>query len=615
MVLCRYEEAAEVDIEQAVACAKADPDGWRAMSARDRSTILGQVAMELRKARGTLMRAALMNGGKTLAESDPEVSEAIDFVEFYRSSAREFFELKTVHAEGRGVVAVVPPWNFPIAIPCGGVAAALAAGNTVILKPASDAVLIAWQLCQCFWRGGVSRSTLQFVPCSGSGAGAKLVSHPEVDAVILTGGTETAQRMLQRKPHLRLFAETGGKNATIVTALSDRELAIKHVIHSAFSHSGQKCSATSLLLLEREVYEDTDFKRMLADAVRSMIVGSAWELPTRMGPLIRPPGDELEKALKTLEEGESWLLMPHQMGDNPHLWSPGIKWGVRRGSVTHRTEFFGPVLAVLPFDSLEEAIDIVNETGYGLTSGIHSLDEREIELWKSRIHAGNLYINRSTVGAIVLRQPFGGMGKSSFGPGMKAGGPNYVAQFMKFAGQSQTEEAIDSYERWWREEFSKEHDHFRLLGQDNLRRYSPFETVHVRLSPEDADFEIQARAAAAGVTGALVIVSAPPGLKSRAACVPPGAEVVEESDEDLVSRISKMPAHTTERIRYASPDRVPELVRLAATRAGVYLADEPILAEGRIELLWYLREQSVSHDYHRYGNLGARAGEKRKDPE
>ncbi len=122
-------------------------------------------------------------------------------------------------------MAVVPPWNFPIAIPCGGVAAALSAGNTVILKPASDAVLIAWELCQCFWRAGISKRTLQFVPCSGSGAGAALVSHPDVDAVILTGGTETAQRMLAKKPHMRLFAETGGKNATIVTALSDRELA------------------------------------------------------------------------------------------------------------------------------------------------------------------------------------------------------------------------------------------------------------------------------------------------------------------------------------------------------------------------------------------------------
>jgi RHH-type transcriptional regulator, proline utilization regulon repressor / proline dehydrogenase / delta 1-pyrroline-5-carboxylate dehydrogenase len=509
---------------------------------------------------------------------------------------------------------VVPPWNFPIAIPCGGMAAALAAGNTVILKPASDAVLIAWELCQCFWRAGISKSTLQFVPCRGSGPGARLVSHPEVDAVILTGGTDTALRMLAKKPHLRLFAETGGKNATIVTSLSDRELAVKHIVHSAFSHGGQKCSATSLLLLEREIYDDPDFKRMLSDAVRSMIVGSAWHLPSRMGPLIHPPAGDLETALKTLEPEESWAVMPLQIGDNPHLWSPGVKWGVTRGSFTHRTEFFGPMLAVLPFDALEEAIAIVNETGYGLTSGIHSLDEREIALWKSRIQAGNLYINRGTVGAIVLRQPFGGMGKSCFGPGMKAGGPNYLAQFMKFVTEGQIDEASASYDREWREEFSREHDHFRLLGQDNLRRYLPFQSVRVRVSPADSAFDILARLAAARVTGASVIVSAPPEWKDRIPELPPATELICETDAELVKQITAMPAHATERIRYAAPDRVPEEVRLAATQAGLYLADEPVLAEGRIELLWYLREQSISHDYHRYGNLGTRAGEKRAGP-
>src|SRR4029077_8640418 len=172
-----------------------------------RSRILAQVAAELRKARAELMWAALANGGKTLTESDPEVSEAIDFVEFYRASAREFFDLTSVKARGLGVVVVVPPWNFPIAIPCGGIAASLAAGNTVILKPASDTVLVAWELCQCFWRAGVSKQVLQFVSCSGGREGRRLVTHPKVDAVILTGGTATAMTMLADKPSMALCAE------------------------------------------------------------------------------------------------------------------------------------------------------------------------------------------------------------------------------------------------------------------------------------------------------------------------------------------------------------------------------------------------------------------------
>ena len=156
----------------------------------------------------------------------------------------------------------------------------------------------------------MSKQVLQFVPCAGGKEGRQLVNHPKVNSVILTGGTETALTMLRDNPRLNLFAETGGKDATIVTALSDRDQAIKHILHSAFSHAGQKCSATSLLLLQDEVYDDPAFRRGLCEAVPSMKAGSAWELDTKMGPLIRPPGGDLETALKVLEPGEEWALMP-----------------------------------------------------------------------------------------------------------------------------------------------------------------------------------------------------------------------------------------------------------------------------------------------------------------
>ena len=544
---------------------------------------------------------------------------------------------------------VVPPWNFPIAIPCGGIAAALAAGNTVILKPASDTVLVAWELCQCFWRGGVSREALQFLPCPGSGAGQRLVTHADVDSVILTGGTDTALRLLATKPTLRLFAETGGKNATIVTALADREQAIKHVLHSAFSHSGQKCSATALLLLEAEIYDDPEFKRLLVDAVLSLRVGSAWDLATKIGPLIRPPSGELARALTSLEPGESWAVEPRQIGDNANLWAPGVKWDVTPGSVTHLTEFFGPLLGVMRFTRLSEAIELVNATGYGLTSGLESLDEREQTEWRAGIRAGNLYINRPTTGAVVLRQPFGGMGKSCFGAGMKAGGPNYVAQFMRFAPRPASQRdlqvtnpqlrnlqehleaveisappedvarllaALRSYDHWFREEFGRTHDHFRLLGQDNLRRYLPFREIHVRVHEADTFFEIAARACAAQAMGSRVLISSPPESDFPSVRLLDGLtdfwagsiEFFEESDAQLEAAIR---AGEVERVRFANPERVAPDLRRAAAEAGVHLADEPICEEGRVELLWYLREQSISHDYHRYGNLGARSGERR----
>jgi RHH-type proline utilization regulon transcriptional repressor/proline dehydrogenase/delta 1-pyrroline-5-carboxylate dehydrogenase len=546
------------------------------------------------------------------------------------------------------VVAVVSPWNFPLAIPCGGIAAALAAGNNVLLKPASDTVMIAYKLCECFWKAGVPRTALQFVPCSGATGGQHLVTHPEVDAVILTGGTETAQRMLDAKPTMRLFAETGGKNATIVTAMADRDMAIKNIVHSAFGHGGQKCSATSLLLLEDEVYRDAKFRETLIDAVDSLAVGSAWQLHTKMGPLINRPSGDLERGLKELEPGESWALMPRLGIDgNAALVSPGIKWNVAPDSYTHCTEFFGPVLAVMSFKNLAEAIDIVNATGFGLTSGIETLDDREIEQWRRGIRAGNLYINRGTTGAIVLRQPFGGMGKSNVGPGIKAGGPNYVAQFIDFegvdeasvggrasgplallathsqlSGDGELAAALASYERHAHEEFLLEHDHFRLLGEDNHRRYLPLEHIQVRVDSRDSPFEIVARVAAARAVGCRVTVSIPPHLDRAAASVvelldevtEPWAgdiEFVEETDDELAALVRD---GVVERVRYAATDRVPEAVRTAAAEALAYIADEPVSRHGRLELLWYVREQSISYQYHRYGNLGIRGNEPRDEP-
>jgi len=647
VVVGRYRQATEADVARAVECAAEDPDGWRTQAVEKRFELLGRVAQELRVARGDLMGAALADGGKTLMESDPEVSEAIDFLEFYRDTARWWQQLPTLKAQPKGVVVVVPPWNFPIAIPCGGVAAALAAGNTVILKPASDTVLVAWEFCQCFWRAGVSKRALQFVPCSGAREGRKLVNHPKVNAVILTGGTETALTMLSDNPRLNLFAETGGKDATIVTAVSDRDQAIKHILHSAFSHAGQKCSATSLLLLQAEVYDDPVFRRSLCEAVESLTVGSAWELDTKMGPLIRPPGGDLETALKVLEPGEEWAVMPQPVEGNPSLWTPGVKYGVRPGSYTHMTEFFGPVLGVMRFEKLSEAVALVNQTGFGLTSGLESLDEREWDYWKEHIHAGNLYINRVTTGAVVLRQPFGGVGKSGFGPGMKAGGPNYVAQLMDFTDVAPTKTgaiptlptlktlceglraashpeaeriiaAALSYERNQQEEFAVEHDHFKLVGQDNVRRYLSVGSVRVRVQADDSAFEIFARACAAHAAGCGVVISVPPELNSSDVTLlerlteswAGGIEFVEETDKQVAQAVLE---GRTDRVRHAAPERVALEVQRAGNEAGGIVISVPVSAEGRLELLWYVHEQSISTDYHRYGNLGLRAGEARAE--
>jgi len=383
-------------------------------------------------------------------------------------------------------------------------------------------------------------------------------------------------------------------------------------------------------------------------------VGSAWDRRTRIGPLIRPPEGSLESALKELEPDESWAVMPRRRKENPGLYSPAVKWGVQPGSVTHMTELFGPVLGVMKARNLAQAIELANQTGYGLTAGLESLDDREQELWREQVRAGNLYINRVTTGAVVLRQPFGGMGKSAFGPGLKVGGPSYVAQLMDFeeCGDPDVSEsiadpqlddlrsrlpvaargrkgvtegqvrrvilAIGSYDRNVRREFGRTHDFFRLVGQDNQRRYRPVAELRVRLHPDDGFFELFGRVCAARAAGCRVTVSSPPEVRA------PGLELleelteawagaiefVEETDAELARVIREA---GTERIRYASPGRVPLSIFEAAHETGLFVARAPVLAEGRVELLWYLREQSLSHDYHRYGNLGQRAEEERSE--
>lgn len=661
VVACRYTQASEADVDEAIQVAADDRDGWRRMSPKSRYDVFRRAAQNMRERRADLIGAMMIDGGKLITEADPEVSEAIDFTEFYPLTVMDVLERTArpgspVALKPRGTVAVISPWNFPLAIPCGGTVAALAAGNTVILKPASDTVLPAYELAKCFWDAGVPPSALQLVPCRGGGAGKRLVKDRRIDAVVLTGGTETARQMLLLRPDLHLIAETGGKNATIVSALADRDLAIKHVLHSAFSHAGQKCSATSLLLLARELYDDQGFRDSLADAAESLPVGSVWDLASRVGPLIRPPSGALEQGIKELEPGEQWLVMPRRVGENKQLYRVGIKWNVRPGSFTHSTELFGPVLGVMSFDRLEQAVEMVNATGYGLTSGLESLDDREQKLWRENIRAGNLYINRSTTGAIVLRQPFGGIGSSGYGPGAKAGGPHYVLPLLKVdnvdPGVRDTEALLGSIDdlpledavdvvnglaalnvhvdvdrvadfaaqasRVVQQILGVTHDHFHLLGQENQRRYLPVQQLRIRLFGDETADQVlisllAATAARCRVTysfdhqghAAMDLLAAYTDLWPETAASPPYCEWIEESDQALALEIVD---GRVDRLRtFTSKARLDGLLHEACRDAFISVIDEPVVHDAEIECLRYVWEQSVSHDYHRYGNLGRRS--------
>jgi RHH-type proline utilization regulon transcriptional repressor/proline dehydrogenase/delta 1-pyrroline-5-carboxylate dehydrogenase len=460
----------------------------------------------------------------------------------------------------------------------------------VIYKPAPEAVLTGRELIQVFWEAGVPKNQLQFLPISDDQASV-LVQDPRVDCVVLTGGTATAKKILSLRPGLDLIAETGGKNSLIVTALSDRDLAVGDIVQSAFGFSGQKCSACSLAILEAEVYHDLKFRRQLKDAVASLPVGSAWDFASKITPLIRAPEGPLLKAMTTLDPGEEWLLEPKITKEYPQLLSPGIKWGVKPGSFSHTHELFGPLLSVMCADDLSHAVDIANATAYGLTAGLHSLDEREHFFWLDNIIAGNCYINRGITGALVERQPFGGTKLSQFGPGAKSGGPNYLLQLMRVRC---LKISTDSYKYYWTHFFSKDHDPMKLLGQDNIQRYKPLAFVELRLHPEDALADIEKVIAAASMASTPLKIS----------CSQPRIDtpLQIESDEAFITRISKY--HTPFRVRLL---QMPSnYVVTALCEMGAWIVPSKPLNQGRFELLHYLREVSVSYSYHRYGNVGVK---------
>jgi RHH-type proline utilization regulon transcriptional repressor/proline dehydrogenase/delta 1-pyrroline-5-carboxylate dehydrogenase len=426
----------------------------------------------------------------------------------------------------------------------------------------------------------------------------------------------------------------------MVTAMADRDQAIKDLVRSAFSHNGQKCSAASLAILEAEVYDDATFRRQLQDAAASLAVGSAWDLSSVITPLTQPPSPKLLRALTCLDPGETWLLEPQPMplvpGETPdpathRLWSPGIRLGVQPGSFFHTTECFGPVLGLMRAEDVEEALAFANAVPFGLTGGIHTLDDREIAHWQDQIQVGNAYVNRSITGAIVRRQPFGGWKASNVGPGAKAGGPNYVlqpgtwrqvdlparqadpapvvavvlerCQHLSSDNQVQAlwQASARSYAWAWQSHYCLEHDPSQILGELNRFRYRPVRGLLVRVEATTALAPLVQVVLAALTCGAPLTVSLSPdrddldwlaGLST--------AQVVVEDEISLITRLNAGDV-VYDRLRALAP--LSTALRRALNETGISVIDTPVLANGRLDLRYYLREQALSQTIHRYGNI------------
>lgn len=595
--VCEMSQADSGQVKQILEIAASDPAGWRKTSLDQRHRILYQAADRLAAMRGDLIGCMCAVTGKTVVEGDVEVSEGVDYARFYTTTMKKFAALDDVDITPKGTILVISPWNFPCAIPVGGIAAALAGGNTVILKPATVAAPVAWLFAQAFWEAGVPKEALQVI-ITDREALQVLTTDPAVDHIILTGGTDTAQNIARTNPATPLSAETGGKNAIILTASGDRDHAIMNIVASAFGNAGQKCSACSLLLVERSVYEDPDFREKLKDAATSLKTGSVWDAGNVVGPMITNQNEKLLKALSELEPGESWLVAPRFLDEKRYILAPTVKWGVRPGNYSFRTELFGPMLSVACIENLQEGIKLVNGLDYGLTSGLQSLDENEQRIWKNSIMAGNLYINRGITGAIVNRQPFGGMKLSAFGPGVKAGGPNYCSCFVNILDKpgSQTDYRT-SYANAYREEFSKPRDVNRLYGEQNMFRYLPLENMVLRLFPDDTDEDALRIALAAQTCKTPLTISFDPADDRSQTLVLTGCKLKKESFGEFLKHLSSY-----ERIRTCSPDIPMEMYEEAA-RTNKYIATAPPVKDGRVELIHYIKEQSITFEYHRYGSI------------
>lgn len=595
--VCEMSQADTEQVKKIIEIAQADPAGWRKTSLEERHKIMYEAANKLAALRGDLIGCMCAVTGKTVIEGDVEVSEGVDYARFYTTTMKQFAALADVDIAPKGTVLVISPWNFPCAIPVGGIVAGLAGGNTVILKPATVAAPVAWLFAKAFWDAGVPKEALQVI-ITDRPALSVLTTAPAIKHIVLTGGTDTAQSIAKANPATPLSAETGGKNVIILTASGDRDHAIMNIVASAFGNAGQKCSACSLLLVERSVYEDKSFREKMIDAATSLKVGSVWNVGNVVGPMITNQNEKLLQALHTLEPGEFWLVPPRFIDKKQYILAPTIKWGVKPNSFSFRTELFGPMLSVACIENLQEGIDLVNGLDYGLTSGLQSLDESEQKLWKNSLMAGNLYINRGITGAIVNRQPFGGMKLSAFGGGLKAGGPNYGSCFVKIADKSgSTTDYRESYAKAYQDEFAQPRDINQLYGEQNMFRYLPLKNMVLRLFPDDKNEQAQMIAFAARTCGTPLTISFDPADDRSAALASAGCKLKAESLDEF---LQSMPDY--ERIRTCAAE-IPMKMYEAAACNNQYIATAPPVRNGRLELIHYIKEQSITFEYHRYGSI------------
>ena len=438
-------EATVAELEPALAAAARAVPAWALASVDMRADVLDRLAALLERERVDLMALLVREAGKALPDALSEVREAVDACRYYAARARADLaqpvklpgptgESNHLTLHGRGVFVCISPWNFPLAIFVGQVAAALVAGNVVLAKPAEQTPLMAARAVALFHEAGVPVEVLQLLPGPGGSVGARLVSDPRIAGVAFTGSIEVARainRVLAARPGpiVPLIAETGGINAMIVDSSALPEQVVDDVLTSAFRSAGQRCSALRVLFLQEDVADR--IIAMLAGAAQELRVGDPGRLDTDVGPVIdaNARSELLAHSRRMRALGPPLFEAPLGPGCDQGTFVAPVAFALDRLDRLDR-EVFGPILHVMryPADRLESVLEAIRATGYGLTLGVHSRIEHTHKFICERLPVGNRYVNRSMVGAVVGAQPFGGEGLSGTGP--KAGGPHYLLRFV-----------------------------------------------------------------------------------------------------------------------------------------------------------------------------------------
>ncbi len=614
--------------------------GWT-WSIEDRIRFLHILAEKIERKRFDFIGMMLQEISKPIPEGDAEVSEAVDFCRYYATllqNEKTFCSWKS----GLDVAFVASPWNFPLSLSLQHILQGLLSGHTVLYKPAMEAVGVGELLTLTILEAGLDPSLLAFIPLQDAPEGTELLQSHLIDTLFVTGSTQTGRFFMKTAHTKRIFAETGGKNVAYLSAKSDVDLALRDIIRSAFSFSGQKCSALSVLIVEKDLLDSHKFLAQLKDAAESLIVDSAWNLSATVVPLATNPSHQFLKAIQTLDIGERWLVPPTVSEKNPRLYAPSIKILENPGTFSHMNELFGPSLSVIPAYDIQDALRVAHMTSYGLTSGIYTLSDDEARIWKNQIQTGMVYINRPLVGALVSRQPFGGWKGSSFGIGMKVGGPFSLRQLQTTPTHNpdlisekncyamsgrilsllstlipnpESKSVYTTCISWsqkafniWKAEFSRfPQTCSHIPGQINELYCMSREEIILYAQEGDSPIMIWACIAMAAIASTKVYLPATAidiltpyiDKDSFLASVRRMGWIVIESPQDMIELLQKIPYP---RIKALQPIQAHDFEKYA--REMAYMIDEdPLSLDPRIDFLYFIREKTVSHDIHRYGNI------------